>query len=138
MSSSDLYNLTLEASRDPITGEVKSNFILPRTFIVRQDSGIQNVYADIRHALNRARRMKHLRSYAIEMVYADFEALISISSERGAYLREFSTNRSALPLGRIEGQPVNDIDAYMYEDVLGDKEKFKNNPRQKGFGMNDL
>lgn len=131
-----LYALTIEGSRDPLTDEIQYDLILPRTFMVRRDSGIQTVYTNIRQALARARRFKPpLREYFIELVMAYLGGLIALSSEQGAYAREFSTTRQHVPIGVNEGQEVTDLDMIAYEGYLGQKGKFKNNPKKAGFGL---
>lgn len=102
-----LYHLTLEGSRNPITDRVDYTLILPRTLIVPKDSGIQEVYSNLEHALRRAQNFKEpFRSQAIKMVLADFKGLISIGSERGAYIREFNSNGNPIAIGSNEGQPA--------------------------------
>ena len=132
-----LYALTIEGSRDPLTDEVDYELLTPRTLMVRRDSGIQTVYAQIRQAMARARRFRPpFREYMIEFVKAYLGGLIALSSEQGAFAREFSTSRASVPIGVNEGQPVSDLDVIAYEGYLGQKGKFRNNPKEKGFGIN--
>lgn len=131
-----LYNLTIEGSRNPITDEVDYTLILPRTLIVPKDSGIQEVYSSLEHTLARAQRFKEpFRSQAIKMAMADFKGLISIGSERGAYIREFGAGGSSIAVGQNEGQPATWLDRYYHETLKGEKGKLKNNPEEKGLGL---
>lgn len=125
---SDQFELTLEGSRDPVTGKLQNKFILPRTLIVPKNSNIQTVYDDVIHSIERAKRFKPpFREYAIAMAEADLQGMIAISSEQGAFVREFNTVRSSIPMGQVQGQPATWFDDYVYG-----KEKMKNNPKVKG------
>lgn len=126
----------IEGSRNPITDEVDYTLILPRTLIVPKDSGIQEVYSNLSHALARAQRFKEpFRSQAIKMVMADFKGLIAIGSERGAMIREFNANGGSIPIGSNEGPPATWLDRYFHENLKGDKGKLKNNPEAQGLGL---
>lgn len=129
----DLFELAIEGARDPHTQRLNQKLILPRTLIAPKDSGIQMVYSDIMHSIERARRFKPpFREYAIEIAEKDLEGLISISSEQGAFVREFNTVRTSVPVGGNTGPPATWFDEYVYG-----KDKFKNNPKDKGdaFGL---
>jgi hypothetical protein len=127
----DLFELTLEGARHPVTGKIDSHLILPRTLIVPKNSNIQVVYSDIIHSLERAKRFKPpFREYAIRMALADLEGMISISSEQGAFIREFNTVRSSVPVGQVQGQPATWFDEYVYG-----KQKLKNNPKTEDLGI---
>jgi hypothetical protein len=129
----DLFELSIEGARDPHTQRLNQRFILPRTFIVPKNSGIQNVYTDIMNAIERGRRFKPpFREYAIAMTEKLLEGLISISSEQGAFVREFNTIRSSIPVGQNQGPPATWFDEYVYG-----KDKFKNNPKAQGGGVFD-
>jgi hypothetical protein len=129
MDQSDLCYLTMESSRDTITGEVDPGLIAPKMLIVRQDSGIQIVYGDIEHCTARADRFKEpFRSLAIRMSLADKKGLYSISSERGAYMKEFNMSRSVV-VGQNEGDTYTDADQFFHENVLGKKGFFKHNKK---------
>ena len=131
MPGSDLLEITLEGARDPITGKLNQLLILPRTLIVPKNSGIQVVYADIIHALERAKRFKPpFRELAINIALADLQGMIAISSELGAYIKEFNTVRSSVPIGQVTGQAATWVDEWFYG-----KDKFKNNPKQGGMGI---
>lgn len=128
----DLFELSIEGARDPQSQRLNQRFILPRTLIVPKNSGIQNVYSDIMQAIERARRFKPpFREFAIAMAEKYLEGMIAISSEQGAYVREFNTIRSSVPVGQVQGPPATWMDEYVYG-----KDKFKNNPKAKddGFG----
>ena len=134
--SNALYSLTIEGSRDPLTELVNYGLILPRTLIVPKNSGIQIVWSNLEHALARAERFKEpFRSQAIKAVMADFKGVISLSSELGAYLREFTTTRGAVPIGQNVGQEATWVDEYFHEQLLGKKGMLKNNPRKEGLGL---
>lgn len=127
------YAFTLEASRHPVTGEIDYGIMQARSLMIARDAGIQNVWSNVKHTIARAKRFKEpFRSRAIEMAMADLEGIVSIASEGGAYSREFNTSRSTVPIGQMTGQPVSEMDMYMYENVMGEKGKFKNNPKEKG------
>jgi hypothetical protein len=124
----ELFELTLEGSRDQISGRLNNKYILPRTLIVPKNSNIQIVYDDVVHSIERAKRFKPpFREYAIAMAEADLQGMIAISSEQGAFVREFNTIRSSVPVGQVQGQPATWFDDYVYG-----KEKMKNNPKVKG------
>lgn len=133
----DLFELAIEGARDPHTQRLNQRFILPRTLIAPKDSGIQMVYADIMQTIERARRFKPpFREYALEIAEKDLEGLIAISSEQGAFVREFNTIRSSVPVGQNQGPPATWFDEYVYG-----KDKFKNNPKVKddsALGMGDI
>lgn len=127
-----VYAFTLEAARHPIYGTIDPTLLEPLGFMVPKNSGIQIVHSSIEYALARAKRFKGaFREFAIEMVMADKKGERSISAEGGAYIKEFGTTRSSVPLGSITGPPVTDADVYLHEQLLGDKGKFDNNPRSK-------
>lgn len=131
MTGSDLFELTLEGARDPISQRMDQHLILPRTLIVPKNSNIQIVYSDIVHSLERAKRFKPpFREYAIEMCLADLQGMISISSEGGAFIREFNTIRQSVPIGTNTGQTATWFDNYVYG-----KEKMKNNPQTQDLGI---
>ncbi|NIN03683.1 MAG: hypothetical protein GTO44_10010 [Hydrotalea flava] len=131
---SDLFELTLEGARDPITQKLNQALVLPRTLIVPKNSNIQIVYADVMHSIERAKRFKPpFREYAIQMAYADLQGMISISSEMGAFIREFNTVRSSVPIGQVQGQPATWFDDYVYG-----KDKMKNNPHTKDLGIGNF
>ena len=131
MAGSDLFEITVEGAINPLTGTLDSTLILPRTLIVPRNSGIQIVYSDTIHSLESAKRFKPpFREYAIAMALADLQGLIAISSEVGAFVREFNTQRSSIPIGTNQGQPATWIDEYVYG-----KEFLKNNPKSKGMGI---
>jgi hypothetical protein len=122
---SDLFELSIEGARDPLTQKLNQALILPRTLIVPKNSNIQIVYSDIMHNLEMAKRFKPpFRDMAISMVISDLTGVIAISSENGAFIREFNTIRSSVPMGQVQGQPASWFDEYVYG-----KEKFKNNPK---------
>lgn len=132
----DLFELSIEGARDPNSQRLNQRFILPRTLIVPKNSGIQNVYSDIMQAIERARRFKPpFREFAIAMAEKYLEGMIAISSEQGAYVREFNTVRSSVPVGQVQGAPATWMDEYVYG-----KDKFKNNPKAKddGFGASSF
>ena len=127
----ELFELTLEGARDPVSGRMNQSFILPRTLIVPKNSNIQLVYPDVKDSIARAKRFKPpFREYAIEMAFNDLEGIISIASEQGAFVREFNTVRSSVPIGGVQGQPATWFDEYVYG-----KQKLKNNPKQAGLGL---
>jgi len=131
-----LYALTIEGSRHPVTGDVDSSLIFAKSLIVQKDSGVQLVYSGIMHALSRAKRFKSpFRERAIEMVMNDLYGLAVISSEQGATVREFNTQRSSVPIGQLTGQAATDMDVYLHEQVMGNKGMLRNNPRKKGMGI---
>lgn len=131
-----LYAFTIEAARHPVYDNIDPTLLEPLGFMVPKNSGIQIVHSGIEYALARAKRFKGaFREYAIEMVMADKKGERAISSEGGAYLKEFGTTRSNVPMGSIVGPAVTDADAYLHEQLLGDKDKFRNNPRKKGWGI---
>jgi len=128
---SDLFELTLEGARDPVTQKLNQKLVLPRTLIVPKNSNIQIVYTDITHAIERAKRFKPpFRQHAIEMALADLQGMISISSESGAFIREFNTIRSSVPIGTNTGQQATWFDDYVYG-----KDKMKNNPHTNDLGI---
>lgn len=128
---SDLFEITIEGARDPLTQKLNQRLLLPRTLIAPKNSNIQMVYSDIMHSLERAKRFKPpFREMAIEMVYSDLEGMISISSEQGAFVREFNTVRSSVPVGQVQGQPATWFDEYVYG-----KDKLKNNPKTNQMGI---
>ena len=127
----ELFEWALEGARDPVSGRLNQRLILPRTAMVPKNSNIQLVWPDIMDAIARAKRFKPpFRNYAIEMAMNDLEGVLSISSEQGAFVREFSTMRAAAPMGQVTGQPATWFDEYVYG-----KQKLKNNPKQGGLGM---
>ena len=131
MVGSDLFELTLEGARDPLTQKLDQHLILPMTLIVPKNSNIQIVYSDIIHSLERAKRFKPpFREYAVNMCLADLQGMISISSESGAFIREFNTIRQSVPVGAVTGQPATWFDQYIYG-----KEKLKNNPKTDNLGI---
>lgn len=128
---SDLFELTLEGARDPVTQKLNSKLVLPRTLIVPKNSNIQIVYTDIIHSIERAKRFRPpFRQHAIEMSAADMQGMISISSEGGAFIREFNTIRSSVPMGQVQGQQATWFDDYVYG-----KDKMKNNPHTNDLGI---
>lgn len=136
---SALYSIIIEGSRDPLTENVNYRFILPRTLIVPKNSGIQVVYSNLSHSLARAQRFKEpFRTEAIKAVMADYEGLISISSEGGANLREFNTTRGPVGVGSNEGPGVTFLDEYVDSAISGQKGRLKNNPKKKGLGIEDI
>lgn len=135
---SALYNLAIEACRDPLTDQVDPEMIEAYMNIVPRDSGIQNVSCSIHFTLARARRFKEpFRSYAIQMAKGGKIGLKSISSERGAFMREFNTNRASIPIGGSEGPEYTFADKYLHEEVLGKKGFFKNNKEKPGLGFDE-
>lgn len=131
MTGSDLFELTLEGARDPLSQRLDQHLILPRTLIVPKNSNIQIVYSDIVHALERAKRFKPpLREYLIEICLADLQGMIAISSEGGAFIREFNTIRQSVPMGQVTGQAATWFDSYVYG-----KDRMKNNPKTADLGI---
>lgn len=131
MTGSDLFELTLEGARDPISQRMDQHLILPRTMIVPKNSDVQTVYSNVVHSLERAKRFKPpFREYAIQMCLADLQGMISISSEGGAFIREFNTIRQSVPIGTNQGQTATWFDNYVYG-----KEKMKNNPQTNDLGI---
>lgn len=125
MPGGELFELSLEGSRNPTTGEMDQGLILPRTFIVPKNSNIQLVYPDVLNSIARAKRFKPpLREMLLELATNHLKGILAISSEQGAYIREFNTVRSSVPVGTVTGPPVTWWDEY----VLG-KDKTKNNPK---------
>lgn len=138
-SNNAVYAFTLEAARHPIYDFVDPTLLEPLGFMVPKNSGIQIVHSSIEYSLARAKRFKGaFREFAIEMVMADKKGERAISSEGGAYIKEFGTTRSSMPLGSITGPAVTDADVYLHEQLLGDKDKFKNNPRKRGWGIEGI
>ncbi len=89
------------------------------------------VYADVMHSLERAKRFKPpFRQQAIEMALPDLQGMIAISSEGGAFIREFNTIRSSVPVGQVQGQQATWFDDYVYG-----KDKMKNNPHTNDLGI---
>lgn len=131
MGGGEFFEFTLEGSRDPVSQRLNSRLLLPRSAIVPKNSNIQMVWPDIMDSISRAKRFKPpFREYAIEMAMNDLEGVLSISSEGGAFIREFNTQRGAVPVGSVQGQPATWFDEYVYG-----KEKLKNNPKQAGLGL---
>lgn len=127
----ELFELTLEGARDPISGRMNQRLILPRTAMVPKNSNIQLVWPDVMNSISRAKRFKPpFRDYAIELAMNHLEGILAIASEQGAFVREFNTVRSSAPMGQNVGQPATWFDEYVYG-----KEKMKNNPKAKGLGM---
>lgn len=134
-----LYAFTIEAARHPVYDNIDPTLLEPLGFMVPKNSGIQIVHSSIEYSLARAKRFKGaFREYAIEMVMADKKGERAISSEGGAYIKEFGTTRSSVPMGSIVGPPVTDADVYLHEQIMGDKDKFKNNKRKGGWGIDGL
>src|SRR3990167_11235350 len=128
----DFFEFVIESSRDPITQRLNQSLLLPRGFIVPKNSNIQLVWPDIKNSLARAKRFKPpFRDFAIELAINDLEGVAAIASEGGAFIREFNTVRGHIPTGQVEGQPATWFDEYVYG-----KEKFKNNPKDPGMGLN--
>lgn len=131
-----LYAVTIEGARHPVTHDVDSLIILAKSLIVQKDSNVQLVFSGIMHTLSRAKRFKSpFKEKAIEMAMNDLYGLVSISSEQGAYTREFNTQRTSIPIGQLTGQAATDMDIYIQEQVMGNKGKLKNNPRKQGLGI---
>lgn len=131
-AGSGFYEASLLAATDPITGKVDYELLAAKLWIVPRNSGVQTVSADISHTHTVAKRFKPpFRSLALEMARADKIGITSISSENGAYAREFNTTRSAsVNVGTNVGPQVDDWDRMLYG-----KEYVKNNPekREKSF-----
>lgn len=124
----EMFQWSLEGSRDPVTQKLNNKLILPRSFMLPKNSNIQLVYPDVMNSIARAKRFKPpLREYLLELAENHLAGILSISSEQGAFLREFNTTRGAASMGQVVGQPVTWWDEY----VLG-KEKTKNNPKAAG------
>ena len=125
MAGGELFELSLEGARDPVSGRMDQGLILPRTFIVPKNSNIQLVYPDVLNSIARAKRFKPpLRQMLLELAENHLKGILAVSSEQGAFIREFNTVRSSVPIGQVTGQPVTWWDEY----VLG-KDKTKNNPK---------
>jgi len=131
-NDSGLFLATIEAATDKETGKLDNDLLAAKLLIVPRNSGVQVVSADISHAESIARRFKFpFRKFAMEMARADKIGMTSISSEQGAYAREFNTARSAsINVGTNTGPPVDDYDRYLYGN-----EYVKNNPQKKGKGI---
>lgn len=131
-----LYAFTIESSRHPVYDNIDPSLLEPLGLIVQKNTGVQIVYSGIEYSLARAKRFKPpFREYAIEMVMSDKKGMRSISSEGGAYLKEFGTTRSSMPVGSLTGPPVTEADVYLHEQLMGEKGKFRGNPRKKGWGV---
>lgn len=130
-AGSGFFEATLQACTDPLTGRIDNELLEARLIIVPRNSGVQNVTADIQHAMARARRFPPpFRNYAMAMARADKIGMVSISSEQGAYAREFNTTRSAsINVGTNTGPQVSDWDEMLYG-----KNYVKNNPKEKKKG----
>src|SRR5438093_967603 len=102
-----LYAFTIESARHPVYDNIDPTLLEPLGFIVPKNSGIQIVHSSIEYSLARAKRFKGaFREYAIEMVMADKKGERAISSENGAYIREFGTTRAMAPVGSLVGPTV--------------------------------
>jgi len=128
MGGGELFELSLEGSRNPISGRMDQSLLLPRTFIVPKNSNIQLVYPDVLNSIARAKRFKPpFRELALDLAENHLRGILAVSSEQGAFIREFNTMRSSVPVGQVTGQPVTWWDEY----VLG-KDATKNNPKAQG------
>ena len=127
----ELFDLSVEAARDPITGRMDQSLLLPRTFIVPKNSNIQLVYPDVLNSIERAKRFKPpFRQYAIALAENHLKGILAVSSEQGAYVREFNTVRGSVPIGTVTGQPASFFDKYVHG-----KDKLKNNPETNNLGI---
>lgn len=134
--TNSLYAFTIESARHPVYDNIDPSLLEPLGLIVQKNTGVQIVYSSIEYSLARAKRFKPpFREYAIEMVMSDKKGMRSISSEGGAYIREFGTTRSSIPIGSIVGPAVSESDVYLHEQILGEKGKFRGNPKKKGWGI---
>lgn len=128
-AANGFYEATILAATDPNTGLIDYDKLAAKLMIVPKNSGIQNVNADIMHTEGRARRFKPpFRLHAMLMPRADKIGMLSISSELGAYAREFNTARTHnVEVGSNVGPAVDGADELVYG-----KKYTQNNPKKKG------
>lgn len=127
----DFFDYVIESARDPLTQRLNQSMLLPRSFIIPKNGNIQTVWPDLKDCISRAKRFKPpFREYAMELAINNLEGVAAISSEGGAFVKEFNTTRGTVSPGQVEGQPATWFDEYVYG-----KDKMKNNPKDDSMGL---